>query len=96
MRIVLFWGFGGIETKMEERDQTSKEGKRIPLATAYGGYDDRDLKFPVLFFSCVLGLCCFVLDFFLDSDEEKPGWRRGLQRARNKNEFHWRQPMGVR
>ena len=37
--MVLFWGFGGSETKVEERDQTSKEQKRIPLATAYGSYE---------------------------------------------------------
>ena len=46
--MVLFCGFGGRETKVEERYQTSKEQKRVPLATMQGGYDDRDFKFPVL------------------------------------------------
>ena len=68
--MVLFWGFGGRETKVEERDKTSKEQQRIPLVTAYGGRDDRDFKFPFLFFRCVLGLCVFE-----DSEEEKPRWR---------------------
>ena len=46
---------------MEERDKTSKEQKRNPMAIADGGYEDRDFKLPVLFFRWLLGLRGFVL-----------------------------------